>query len=257
LREPATQRGFKTLAAGAADLARTLGARAFTAFLKIMLQVALTALPAVRAAHDVANALENVAGKPGKIRSATQSVVGQFKSWARLAGSVFGLVKDIFGVAAPGGKSLADSMRHVVDHWRDWIRANPDKVKQFFRDAVQKTKNIVGHIKDAVNWLKNHLPKAAKIAGTAFSALGKIVKAVADAIQKIMDAEDFLSSHGLTPGQPGKAANRTRSRPRRLRACGRSSSCSPPTSRLNSARDPREPARAVEGSRQAPPPPDA
>jgi hypothetical protein len=30
--------GFKTLAAGAADLARTLGARAFTAFLKIMLQ---------------------------------------------------------------------------------------------------------------------------------------------------------------------------------------------------------------------------
>jgi hypothetical protein len=192
LGEPRTITAFKTMANGAADLVRTLGGSAFTNFLRIMREVATTALPAVRrAAHDVAGALQNVANKPAAIHRTVSTLIGQFKSWARLAGSLIGLIKDIFVPASKQGKNLADSMRHIVDRWREWLRANPEKVREFFRTSVRRAKEIVQWIAAAVDWLKNHLPKAAASAKRAFDKVYAIVKKIVDAVNFIKNA-----SHG-------------------------------------------------------------
>jgi hypothetical protein len=83
LLQPGTRNAFTTMAAGAARLVRQLGAHAFISFLQIMTQIALTALPAVEAAaRGVSGWLARIAGQPGRIHRAVQTVVGQFRVWA-------------------------------------------------------------------------------------------------------------------------------------------------------------------------------
>lgn len=183
LAEPATRSAFKVMADGAADLVRQLGARAFRSFLTIMREVAVTALPAVRsAARDVANWLERIAGKPAKIHSVVSTLVKQFKTWAGLAGALAGLVVAIFVPASKYGGQLAGSLTRIVNNWTRWIKDNPDKVRQFFRDSVQKTKDIAKFLGRAVDWLRNDLPKAAAKAKTFLDKVYKVAKAIADTI---------------------------------------------------------------------------
>jgi hypothetical protein len=83
LLQPGTRNAFTTMAAGAARLVRQLGAHAFISFLQIMTQIALTALPAVEAAaRGVSGWLARIAGQPGRIHHAVQTVVDQFRVWA-------------------------------------------------------------------------------------------------------------------------------------------------------------------------------
>lgn len=188
LREPATLTAFQTLARGAASLVRELGARAFTSFLRIMREIAVTALPAVvGAAKSVADWLGRIASKPGRIHSAVKSLVSQFKAWAGFAGAVARLVIALFSVAAPQGKSLAGSLTQIVNRWTAWIKANPAKVRQFFRDAVQKTKDIVHWLIQTGLWLKDHLPRAAAKAKAAFEAIYPAVKKIVDAIKFVAE----------------------------------------------------------------------
>lgn len=203
LTEPATLHAFQTMATGAADLVRQLGARAFTSFLRIMREVATAALPAVReAAKGVADWLERIAGKPRKIHSAVHTLVAQFQTWAKFAGAVAGLVLALFRNAAPAGKSLADSMTRIVRHWTDWLNANPGAVRRFFRDAVQKVKDIVHWIKQAVDWLTNHLPKAAATAKAAFQQITPVLSGLLDLLKSMNRTTGSIVGKLLMPLAP-------------------------------------------------------
>lgn len=202
LTEPASREAFKVMAAGAADLVRELGAHAFVSFLRIMREVAVSALPAVQsAARSISGWLGRIAGQPKRIHGAVGTLVGQFRTWAGLASSVTRLVLALFRGAAPAGQSLVKSVTRIVDRWTAWLNtdAGQKRLRQFFRDAVQKTKDIVHWISNAVTWLREHLPSAAAKASSAFKFMKRVVdvfgaalKPVVKAVQTIGDVLGYI-----------------------------------------------------------------
>lgn len=169
---------FQQFAAAGARMIGT-GGQGFIAMLRILREIARSALPALESMlRSVSAWLTRIAGQPGRIHHAVNTVVDQFRVWAKFAGAVANLVIALFRAAAPAGKSLASSMTHIVDRWTAWIKANPEKVRQFFRDAANETRKIVKWISEAVTWLKDHLPKAAAQAKAAFETIVPVAKTI-------------------------------------------------------------------------------
>lgn len=186
LTEPRTLSAFKTMAAGAADLVRQLGARAFISFLTIMREVATTALPAVRSgARRIADALEHVAGNARGVRSVVRHLVGHFKTWAGLAWQVLRAVVGVFRGAAGPGKSLAGHLTTIVRKFADWANSDEGqrKLRAFFVRMVDRARRIVHWVIQAVIWLKDHLPAAAATAKEALGGVYDVAKKIYDTIK--------------------------------------------------------------------------
>lgn len=196
LREPRTISAFKEMASGAAELTRQLTGRAFIDFLRIMREVATAAMPTlVSGAKSLADWLAKIAARPGQIQQKVQGLISQFKTWGGVAKELTGLIYDIFKNAAPEGKSLAESIRQVLSRWRRFVQENPEKVREFFRNAVKRTRELWHNLRDAYHWLKQKLPAAADTATKAFRVMKSIVDAIADTIRFILDTEDkFFAS---------------------------------------------------------------
>jgi hypothetical protein len=180
---------FTAFGNAAARMIGTSG-RGFISLLRILREIALTALPAVgRAAAGVSGLLGRIAGQPGRIRSATAGVVHEFGIWARLAGAVANLVIAIFVRGAHFGGQLAQHMTEIVRNWTRWVHDNPDRVDAFFRTSVRRAREIVHWLIEAFKWLKNHLPAAAETASNSF---GKVLTAVDNIYKKLKGVTELL-----------------------------------------------------------------
>lgn len=178
LGEKDTRDGFREMAGGAAHLARELGGRAFASFLRIMLRVARIALPEMKSmATSVADTFAGweKKAKTGSFKARIQELIDQFKTWWRLGKEVLGLLGDIFVPTAEEGQRLATTLRRIVRRWREWIQENPDKVRRFLRNMVNRAEDVVEKIKDIVHWMKNELPDAAQKALDLFRELEKLI----------------------------------------------------------------------------------
>jgi hypothetical protein len=81
-------------------------------------------------------------GNTAKVQSTMGGLVTSAKDWARLTGDTAGLLKDIFAPAVTPGNSLVTQLDESIKTWDQWIRNNPDKVRQFFRDSEQGISRI-------------------------------------------------------------------------------------------------------------------
>jgi hypothetical protein len=127
---------FATLLRGGAQLTRIFGNRIFRDFLVIMGRIAVAALP------DLIKGMHLLAGQFGvwrdhtsnakKLRDRIHDLVGQFVSWLHFLGAVWNLLRDILGLSAPQGQSALESITGFINRMDDWVKKNPDKVRDFF-----------------------------------------------------------------------------------------------------------------------------
>ncbi|MGH2938127.1 MAG: phage tail tip lysozyme, partial [Solirubrobacterales bacterium] len=89
------------------------------------------------------------ASSTGNIDSTREKIGGlvdQLKSWGRLGGAGFDLIRDLLKPSAGSGQSMVDDLTRQLDKWDSWIKRNPAKVKSFFSEAVEGTEKIASAI---------------------------------------------------------------------------------------------------------------
>jgi hypothetical protein len=83
-------------------------------------------------------------GNIDKTRRSIGGMVSNLKSWGRLTGATFDLLKDIFSSGTRPGQSLVDDLTRQLNTWDAWIKRNPRQVRAFFSEAVDSTEKIAG-----------------------------------------------------------------------------------------------------------------
>jgi hypothetical protein len=105
------------------------------------------------------------------------AMVEHLKSWARLFGATFRVLRTGLGAGAGPGKGLVDDLTGQLNTWDRWMKRNPARVREFFRDTVKSTKELaraVGRIVAALSQLAtqltpvlDRLSQLASLAGSA------------------------------------------------------------------------------------------
>jgi phage-related protein len=176
----------------------------FTGLLRIMREVALAALPHLEAGFaKLAAKLERITTPEGlrKIGPVVDKLIGHFKSWMDLMGSLGGVMVALGVAIAPLGKGLVESLAAAADKTAAWIRTaeGTAKVKQVFTDlsslagSVAKAIGtiIVGFVDlsataaPAVKALGDHL---ARLGGALGTALGPVFKQLIATIKRFFDS---------------------------------------------------------------------
>jgi F0F1-type ATP synthase delta subunit len=165
---------FAQFAQGAASMIGSAG-RAFRAVLEIFRVIAQTALPTLLSiAHRAAGALENVASKPGRIRSVINGLISSFRVWASVAGHLAGIVLGFLRGAKGTGDSLAGTIRRLLTHWDRWINSKDGQaaVQRFLRRSVSHVRNLI-----------QDLPKVLE----AFKHIADVVNGIAKAVKFVAE----------------------------------------------------------------------
>jgi uncharacterized protein YukE len=81
-------------------------------------------------------------------------MVDHFRSFARLTGASWDLLKALLGPARGPGQSMVDDLTQQFREWEAWADRNPRKLRQFFREGVEDTKAIANALGDVVGWLE-------------------------------------------------------------------------------------------------------
>jgi hypothetical protein len=122
-------------------------------------------------------------GNIDKTRKSIGGMVSNLKSWGRLTGATFDLLKDIFSAGTRPGQSLVDDLTRQLNVWDEWVKRNPRQVRAFFSEAVDSTEKIAGAL--------------GKIAGLVWK-LGRLLTPLLTQLSQFVG---FLDSAGLlTPG---------------------------------------------------------
>lgn len=122
-------------------------------------------------------------GNIDKTRRSIGGMVSNLKSWGRLTGATFTLLKDLFSAGTRPGQSLVDDLTQQLNTWDAWIKRNPRQVREFFRNSVESTEKIAGAL--------------GKITGLIWK-LGQLITPLLTQLSQFVG---FLDSAGLlTPG---------------------------------------------------------
>jgi hypothetical protein len=188
LTEPATARAFKVMADGAASLTRNLGSRAFVDVLRIVRNLAEAAMPLLEAAaRRVAVFFGRIADRTGDIegtRGTISNLVGHFREWAALGWSVLRAVGAIFRAAAPGGRSLAASLRRIVDRFNEWANNFSGRlaIRIWFESMIERAKDVVRWLRRGITAIEE-LGEALGPTTEVFRAFAKIVSGIYHSIK--------------------------------------------------------------------------
>jgi hypothetical protein len=72
--------------------------------------------------------------------------VGDLKTWAKLTGATFELLKDLGSAGAGEGNSLVGDLTKQLEVWDEWVQHNPREVRTFFKESVESTEKLAGAI---------------------------------------------------------------------------------------------------------------
>jgi len=173
LRRRETRDTFKVLADGADKLIHILGTDVFRSVFRILLRIARDAMPyLIDVARDVARFLRRIAGDGKGIDDFVKTVTTSFRIWRRVAKDLWDIIKEFFGDARDSGDKLGRRIHRILTDFRDWLRENPDAIKNFFKESA----DFAGKLIDA-------LPQIVEAFQTIADLADKISTAV-DAIQK-------------------------------------------------------------------------
>lgn len=81
------------------------------------------------------------------LNSTIDSLMKDLSSVNRFLGSTFRLFRDLFNVGRESGRGLFDSLTSTFNRWDRFIRNNPEKMRDFFRNAAEGFRTIAGFIK--------------------------------------------------------------------------------------------------------------
>lgn len=90
-----------------------------------------------------------------RTRDRIREMVEHFKTWRRLGGATFRLIKDLFSAGAPEGQSMVERLTATLRRWDVWVQRNPEKVRAFFRRTVNSTIELARGIAAIVAGLNN------------------------------------------------------------------------------------------------------
>lgn len=102
--------------------------------------------------HGWAANTKDIAGT----RHTMAGYVNDLKAWAHLTSSAFGLAKDVLMGGRPSGTSMVNDLTKTLTMWDRWVERNPQKMDEFFRNAVSDTDKIAHSLADAAVGL-NHM----------------------------------------------------------------------------------------------------
>lgn len=142
LATPAMSASFQTLIDGAAELAQTLGGRAFQAFFVIMTNIATAAMPLLLdASAKFAGWLERIAGKTGNQKKLGAS----FQSLGEHLYGILGLIKAVanifigfFSATSGDSKAFVATLTGMAQGLADFFKSaeGQERVKQFFAAVI-------------------------------------------------------------------------------------------------------------------------
>jgi broad specificity phosphatase PhoE len=72
--------------------------------------------------------------------------VGQLKTWGKLTGATFELLKDLGSAGAGEGQSLVGDLTEQLEVWDKWVERNPRQVQEFFHDSVESTEKLASAV---------------------------------------------------------------------------------------------------------------
>lgn len=115
----------------------------------------------------------------GQTRGQMQQFVSQLKSFGRLTGASFDLLRDLLGAGAPSGQRGIDALTGQLREWDQWVQRNPAKVQNFFNNTMQSTQQIAGFLGQMVGF-----------ANSLATLLGPL-------LTQLLQVGTFLSNSGL------------------------------------------------------------
>lgn len=119
----------------------------------------------------------------GKTRREIGGMVGHLRTWLRLGGATFELLKDVMSAGAGPGRGLVFDLTKQLETWDRWVERNPRAVRQFFRETVSSTKELAGAL------------------GRVTEALFEISRMLGPLLDQFSGLVQFLGNAGLlTPG---------------------------------------------------------
>lgn len=86
-----------------------------------------------------------------RVQSRMQGFVNSAKDWAHLTGAAYRTIRDLFNAGTPAGNSMIVSLTNTFDRWDRWITANPQKVDNFFHQAVTTTDRVATTIGNLIH----------------------------------------------------------------------------------------------------------
>lgn len=78
----------------------------------------------------------------GAVRDDMRGWVGELKTWGKLTGATFDLLKDLGGAGAGSGQSLVGDLTHQLEVWDHFVQDNPKQVRNFFHESVDSTERL-------------------------------------------------------------------------------------------------------------------
>jgi phage-related protein len=147
---------------------------------EILLNIARAAMPyLVSGAQKVAAWLGKMAEKTSDMRTmggVMRSIMGHLKSWLELGKQVARIFFEFFTSSAKNGKGLVDSLAKGAKHLADWIKANPDKIQQFFKDTIPMVKEFVTTLGKLAVAAIVFAQKVGPVLAPVFQALGAALR---------------------------------------------------------------------------------
>jgi hypothetical protein len=195
LASPAMSNSFQTLIDGAAELAQTLGGRAFQAFFVIMTNIATAAMPLLLdASAKFAGWLERIAGKTGDQKKLGAS----FQSLGEHLYGILGLIKAVanifigfFSATSGDSKAFVATLTGMAQGLANFFKSaeGQERVQQFFASviplAVQSLK-FLGNIIIFILQLVEAIAPALSGVLAAFNLLFGVINRVLNIMQPFL-----------------------------------------------------------------------
>jgi hypothetical protein len=82
----------------------------------------------------------------GQTRQQIGGYVDDLKAIGHLGGAGFDLIRDLIMPGRQQGTSLVEDLTMQLREWDDWAQHNPERIRRFYHDSIEGTKDLVGLI---------------------------------------------------------------------------------------------------------------
>jgi len=82
----------------------------------------------------------------GETRRTIGGYLNDLKAWGRLGGAGFDLIRDLIMPGRQQGTSAVEDLTMQLREWDDWAKRNPERIRRFYRDSIDGTKELAGFI---------------------------------------------------------------------------------------------------------------
>lgn len=110
------------------------------------------------------------------VRDDMRGWVGDLKTWGKLTGATFELLKDLGSAGSGSGSSLVGDLTKQLEVWDDWVKNNPRQVRTFFHESVESTEKLA----EAVGRIFNLVWKIGRQLGPLLDQFSELVTLAGD-----------------------------------------------------------------------------